>query len=257
MEEEEAMGSYTGTNGNDRIYSGSISKDVYAVPAGTSPSDDPDSILGGAGDDYLSGSGGNDTLLGGTGDDSAYGEAGDDQAYGDDGNDWLRGGDANDELHGGIGNDDLGGDTGDDRLYGDDGNDDLSGWSGNDTLYGGGGQDDLYGNSGNDIFVFLDITDSAVGDSRDVIHGWDVGVDKIDLAAIDANVDEDGHQAFTFMGTASSPGPGQMTLIEGDYGRTIVQLSTDADPGPESEIAIDDGYSVQASSYTAADFILS
>jgi Ca2+-binding RTX toxin-like protein len=85
------MGTYTGTSNNDSIGPGSVSPGVQRTPPESFPSDQPDSISGLSGDDFLAGGGGNDTLSGGTGDDTLYGGEGNDSLAGDDGNDTLYG----------------------------------------------------------------------------------------------------------------------------------------------------------------------
>lgn len=89
------------------------------------------------------------------------------------------------------------------------------------------------------------------------IEGFQIGVDKIDVSDIDANVDLAGHQAFAFMGIAQPTAPGQITLIDSPNDQTIIQLNTGNDLKPESEIAINDDSRVFASAYTASNFILS
>ncbi len=91
-----------------------------------------DLIEGGLGDDTIVGdllatntAGEPDTLIGGLGNDNLFGGPGDDQLNGDAGNDVLRGGNGNDILSGNEGND---------RLIGDAGNDILLGGLGDDTL---------------------------------------------------------------------------------------------------------------------------
>jgi trimeric autotransporter adhesin len=73
-----------------------------------------DSMVGGAGNDWMLGSGGNDTLDGGTGNDALYGGAGNDSLIGGAGNDYLAGGDGADTFVGGAGNDSLTGGGGSD-----------------------------------------------------------------------------------------------------------------------------------------------
>ena len=68
---------------------------------------------------------------------------------------------------------------------------------------GGGGKDTLTGGIGNDRFGYAGTADSAVGANADVITDFShAQADKIDLAAIDANSDVAGNQAFSFIGTA-------------------------------------------------------
>lgn len=64
-----------------------------------------DTIIGGAGRDWLGGFEGNDTIRGGGGNDSIGGSEGDDQLFGGDGRDTIIGGDGVDWLDGGRGSD--------------------------------------------------------------------------------------------------------------------------------------------------------
>lgn len=93
------MATIIGTAGNDTIFPGNVSAGV----TGGEPSDDPDSILGGAGADSLGGGGGNDTIRGEGGNDVIFGWFGDDQLFGGDGDDVLNGGFGDDLIDGGAG----------------------------------------------------------------------------------------------------------------------------------------------------------
>ncbi|MBD2456908.1 hypothetical protein H6G80_22885 [Nostoc sp. FACHB-87] len=106
--------------------------------------EEPNIIIGTAGDDYIEGLGGNDTLDGGGGNDVVGGGEGSDLIIGGAGNDVLYGGagDGSDILQGGEGNDDLDGAGGSDFLQGGGGNDTLKGGIG-DSLDGGEGLDNL------------------------------------------------------------------------------------------------------------------
>lgn len=119
------------------------------------------------------------------------------------GNDTLNGLAGNDILYGDLGNDKLFGGAGADRLYGDSGDDQLDGGEGNDLIVGGSGKDTMIGGNGSDVFVFNVASESStLATSRDVIRDFQSGIDKIDLSAIDANLNLSGNQAFSFL---SSP----------------------------------------------------
>jgi Ca2+-binding RTX toxin-like protein len=120
-----------------------------------------------AGNDTYFARGGNDVVRGGAGNDTIYGEGGDDRLQGDSGNDLLDGG------------------AGNDTLTAFDGNDVIYGGSGNDRITGGLNADQLHGGEGSDVFVFQSERDSRPG-AIDTIWDFEVGVDKIDLAEIDA-----------------------------------------------------------------------
>ncbi len=79
-------------------------------------------------------------------------------------------------------------------LVGGAGDDWISGGLGNDRITGGEGIDHLVGNGGSDMFFFTDAT------GRDVVHGFETGRDRLNLAAIDANINLLGDQAFTLIG---------------------------------------------------------
>jgi serralysin len=72
----------------------------------------------------------------------------------------------------------------------------LNGNDGNDVLNGLGGDDILTGGNGADEFRFTD------GSGNDRIADFASGVDKINLAEIDADTAVAGNQAFTFIGDA-------------------------------------------------------
>lgn len=86
-------------------------------------------------------------------------------------------------LVGGAGNDALAGGAGHDTLDGRTGNDTLDGGGGNDTLIGGNGSDRLIGGAGADVFRYTKTAESNNGQT-DTIVDLEVGVDRIDLAAI-------------------------------------------------------------------------
>lgn len=115
-----------------------------------------ETVLAGAGDDYLIGNGGINSFFGGAGND--YIEAGD-------GIDWVNGYEGNDTIYGQGGNDSLEGANGNDRLYGGLGTDTMGGNAHNDILYandGVGEADIVSGGIG---------TDSAYSETDDILSG--------------------------------------------------------------------------------------
>lgn len=142
-----------------------------------------------------------------------------------------------------LDNDRLLGLAGDDLIYGMNGDDVLSGGEGFDVLVGGLGRDTLYGGTGTDRFVYnlaAESTDSAV---RDVINGFEAGLDRIDLAGIDANTTNGAtDDAFVFIGLAAFTGAagqlrfsvsGANVILRGDvdgdgFGDFSVQINTAA-----------------------------
>lgn len=175
----------------------------------------PDAITGTASDDRISGGSGNDTIRGGGGRDTIDGGRGDDL---------LVGGDDKDFIAGGPGEDTLIGRGGNDLLIGGADHDMLIGGEGNDTLVGGAGWDGLSGGSGNDVFKYNAVSESKLYDA-DIIYDFEVGKDKIDLSAIDANTFLKGNQAFDYVqhdptkalqaGEVTSYANGAYTRIEG------------------------------------------
>lgn len=99
----------------------------------------------------------------------------------------------------------------------------LNGGGGDDILIGGLGQDVLTGGQGADSFVFRTPADSTVGSAtRDQITDFTVGVDQIDLSALQGAA---AHPGLTFIGAAEFSGrAGELhavrladsTLVEGD-----------------------------------------
>lgn len=98
------------------------------------PTEGPDNLSGGGGNDTIDLLGGNDTYRGFAGNDSVTGGSGDDSLVGDDGVD---------TLIGGFGRDILDGGAGDDSLLGGDDNDSYRGIAGNDFMDGGSGYDSI------------------------------------------------------------------------------------------------------------------
>ena len=200
-----------------------------------------DYITGGADNDLIYGQGGNDTLEGSTGNDTIFGNAGDDVLRGQEDNDYMEGGSGNDTLLGGTGNDDMfgdasqvpagldGGTAGNDSLVGDDGNDWMlgdngtidraahtiftnpDGGAGVDTVYGGVGDDIIFGGGLGDLLV----GDAADGTGRDLIIG-DQGsrTDTQYIAATSAVVGSSGDDSIFGSG-------GDDTLLGGDGNDSI------------------------------------
>jgi serralysin len=85
------------------------------------------------------------------------------------------------------------------RIFGGAGGDSLWGGANEDLICGGGGGDFLVGGAGADVFQYRSLGDSF-GVSCDAIGDFQLGVDKIDLTAIDAVSALGGDQAFEFIG---------------------------------------------------------
>ncbi|MGB3494264.1 MAG: hypothetical protein WBA57_16155 [Elainellaceae cyanobacterium] len=183
--------------------------------AGTDDPDTGNTIIGNAGDNFLSGRAGDDTLNGGAGSDTLEGGVGNDTYIVTDVDDTILetidGGDAdlvqtnlssytltenveNLEFTGtgafrGTGNaaaNRITGGNGNDVLEGLDGDDTLIGGSGNDTLDGGAGIDSLQGGAGDDLYI-IDDTEDTIEETT----GFDTVIASIDfdLSARGTNVE--------------------------------------------------------------------
>jgi len=93
------------------------------------------------------------------------------------GNDYLAGGNDKDTVNGGAGADTLHGNNGVDSVNGGSGNDRLFGDNGDDTLNGGYGDDTMTGGNGADRFVFDYV--NGVGFGHDVITDFDTKNDRL------------------------------------------------------------------------------
>lgn len=257
---------------NDNRLRGEAGDDRLSGGAGN------DRLIGGAGNDVLNGGAGNDIMEGGTGDDIYIVAAAGDQTieHAGEGIDTVRsyinwtlsdnverlellgtaangtGNELNNTLVGNASANVLRGEAGNDYIAGGGGNDTLYGGDGNDTLVGGAGADRLIGGAGADRFVFQSISDSPVGPAlRDTIEGFDHGQDRINLAAIDANLGAAGDQAFTFIGTAGFSGvAGQLRYSV--YGEVcLVGADVNGDRVADFQIAVSG-----TTWMTGTDFIL-
>lgn len=144
--------------------------------------------------------------------------------------DVMRGANVAETLSGGGGNDTITARGGDDILYGGNGVDQLDGQDGNDVIAGGGGGDVMRGGAGMDVLIsdagkdtmtggadadsfvftgFLERTSGFGNYIADVITDFQVGSDKIDLSALDANDFDVGNPAFTWVGLGPATAQGQ------------------------------------------------
>lgn len=129
----------------------------------------------------------------------------------------------------------------------------LSGLGGNDILSGGQGADNLYGGKGKDVFVFNELTDSAVKVSgRDTIYDFSKKQgDKIDLTGIDALTAKAGNQAFTFIGTEKfSKTAGELRYVK-EKADTYVYCDVNGDGKADFALHIDSLVNLKA-----GDFLL-
>lgn len=250
-----------GAGGNDRLFG----------------ADGSDALYGGTGNDHLDGGAGADVLNGGQGNDTYVVETVGDWVQEDAGysggggidrvDSWVSfamtanteflvlQGDEN--LNGtgrSLGADAMIGNSGNNVLDGLGGNDGLNGGWGNDTLIGGAGRDWLMGSSGADSFVYRSIADSGVGiTQRDMIDGFERGLDKIHLSEIDANAQLAGNQAFRFIGDAEfTATAGEIRGSMGHGGNfVLLEMDTNGDALADMQIFV-----VGTSTLAASDFVL-
>ncbi len=238
-----------GGEGNDSIFGGDNTADT---------------LLGGAGDDWLGAGTYYNTYSGSSDYNSVNTYIGYDR-FNDSAKNVLSGGLGNDKLYGATADDVLIGGAGDDLIYsysgndmlmGGAGNDALFGYEGNDTLNGGTGVDNFNGGGGADTFVFAK-GDSGVGvpvvekgvtvAKRDVITDFDVpSGDALDLSAIAGG-------SLSYQAMKPFSGNNQVRYdFDFATSTTIVKLNLDNDPKTtEMEIELT-GFK----NLTADDFVL-
>lgn len=229
-----------GGGGNDTLYGGGGNDTVIGGSGADTliSGDGNDIVSAGSGDDLIVGGdgAGNDTYRGGLGVDTVkYTSAvagilvdletgtarslatGDASGIGSDsllgienviaGNfaDRLNGSGAANEIQGMAGNDRINGRDGKDKLYGNTGNDKIYGDGGSDLIVGGAGADQLYGGSDGvrDTFDYNRISESTSA-ARDRISNFKSGIDRIDLAGVDARSGTVTNDAFSFKGTTAT-----------------------------------------------------
>jgi Ca2+-binding RTX toxin-like protein len=130
----------------------------------------------------------------------------------------IDGAGGNDQLWGGSGNDSMLGGAGNDYLDGEAGDDTLKGGAGNELFMGGFGADTMYGEAGSDSFLYR-ISDPGqlATIAGDTIHGFQSGIDKIELADL---LDEFGINPVTALAA-------QFVLLTKAGDDTLVQFDQD------------------------------
>jgi serralysin len=162
--------------------------------------------------------------------------------------DTLTGTEGPNRLRGGAGDDVLNGAEGRDTLIGGDGNDWLIGGAGNDALYGDAGADTIVSGPGSDVFFYRSIADSTPDVAgRDLIIDFQWPVDRIHLAAIDADTTVEGNQAFTFIGVSAFSGAaGELrAYVSADI--TMLAGDVDGDANADFAVALSGTISLSAS----------
>ena len=240
-----------------------------------------DILLGEGGNDILDGEAGNDWMLGGAGNDTYFVQDERDRVYetltmaggsSDAGGydrifSWVSLNlDAYEGLRyverlflkgtgaiNGFGNDlanTIVGNNSDNRMIGRAGNDILKGNRGADIIQGDGGRDLMFAGTDEDrdVFVFLDVSDTAVGSARDRIYQFDSGEDQINLVNIDADTSLGGDQAFTF--SLAGPAANAIWLVA-NGSHQIVAGDVTGDGVQDFEIWV-----LNVGGLTTADFVL-
>ncbi len=162
-----------------------------------------------AGDSYSNvhnviGTNGNDTIIGDNGDGSGYAKG-----------------------------DNLSGLNGNDLIVGGTGPDSITTGTGIDTVSGGGGADVMHVGTGSAVFLYSNLSDSAMN-ARDIIGGFvSNSADKIDFTALERSVGE----TFTFIGTAAF-GP-QLGEIRDVVSGNNVMLYIDAQTAKQADFSIE------------------
>ena len=151
-----------------------------------------------------------------------------------------------DAITGGSGDDIIKGGVGDDTLYGKGGNDKMLGGDNDDVLIGGAGKDIMTGGAGANRFVFEAVSDSPWGAARDVIKDFKVGVDRIDLTAIDADTLAANDQDFTFIGSGAFSGQAGELQASAFGANTMVSADVDGDGNADFQILLIGTVPVQA-----------
>jgi predicted extracellular nuclease len=116
------------------------------------------------------------------------------------------------------------------------GDDTLTGGHGDDILWGNVGADTLAGGAGNDIFCYMDVKESA-GTSIDHILDFDAG-DKIDLSQIDADIHQDGDQAFAFIGSDAFGGHAGELRADFDAVNNLWTVQADVDGDGQADFTL-------------------
>jgi Ca2+-binding RTX toxin-like protein len=205
----------------------------------------------------VGGLGGNDVL---------YGEAGDDRLEGGAGDDVLEGGKGVDtacfvlgmnagvvaDLAAGTAQGGYGGSdhlAGIENLEGSPWDDRLAGDNRANALKGGQGADVLEGRGGADRFVYSQTYESRPAAPDRILDFSHKQGDRVDLAAVDANDQALGNQAFQLIGKNAFTGAGQLRWFQ-QNGDTIIEGNTsNVEAGAELRIVLDPLVSLQAGDF--------
>jgi Ca2+-binding RTX toxin-like protein len=169
------------------------------------------------------------------------GNASNNEIWGNENSNGLAGLGGNDTIDGYLGNDLIDGGDGADILRGGDGDDTMLGGSSVDVLTGGMGRDFLSGGTGLDFFIWNQANETGVTEgTADAITDFNIAEgDRINLAAIDADVYAPGNQAFTFIGQAGFSGMAGEINYYHSGGNTYIQMQTGTTIDVEAVIRLD------------------
>jgi Ca2+-binding RTX toxin-like protein len=142
--------------------------------------------------------------------------------------------------------DTLKGSTQADYIAGGAGNDWIYGGAGNDVIHGGAGRDYLSGGAGADTFYF-----TSTGELGDVITDFEVGVDKIYLAALAGLPAEARDASWSFLGTGAYTGHALELRSYQSGGKTFVSADLDGDRATDIWLELTGSHTL-----TGGDFVV-
>ncbi len=115
------------------------------------------------------------------------------------------------------------------------GDDYLTGAGGADRLIGGQGADLLAGGDGADTFIYFSALESVPSNNDTLLDFSRLEGDRIDLSAVDANTNMDGHQDFTWLDNDTEfSGQGGELRASGNF----LQAEVNGDAAPDMEIEV-------------------
>ncbi|MGI9411594.1 MAG: beta strand repeat-containing protein, partial [Hyphomicrobiaceae bacterium] len=183
VEQQDEVVVVENNDGSGNNAAGGVNAADFGIAAPATPAAVQQTVANAQGGLTVTGTNGNDGVaFGNTGADVVVAFDGDDALVGFNGNDFLDGGAGNDRVFGSQDDDIVLGGAGDDIVRGDN----EAAGNGADIIVGGAGNDLLKGDGNNlvgaDTFVF------AAGDGNDIIQDFQVGVDRLDVNAIDDGI---------------------------------------------------------------------
>ena len=189
-----AFGTDRVTNVEEFVFGGTTLSAADMDALAGKHADNPQLLVGGAGNDTLDGGAGADTIRSGDGDNLIWAWEGDnsiesgddhDSIYSGAGADTIRAGDGDNRIESRAGadtilsgddNDSITAGAGHDRIFSGAGDDTIRSGEGDDSILSGTGDDVLFGGAGADTFVFNS------GHDTDVINDFGIGIDTLRLS---------------------------------------------------------------------------